>query len=160
VDAPVRLSVENAGQAGREVRLVNRQTGNTHDLQAASSVEVNPREAESRWALLAGSASFVEKEQSRLAPESVTLWPNYPNPFRQRTTIEYTLPESGSVQIEVYDLLGRRVQVLADGRRGPGLHQVQWNGRNRGGGAAASGVYIVRLRAEGTTRSRKMTLVR
>jgi len=159
-DVPVQLSVENAEQAGSEVRLVNRQTGETHDLQTTSTVDVRPRSDATQWALLNGSRTFVEKEQSRLAPESVTLWPNYPNPFRQRTTIEYTLPESGSVQIEVYDLLGRRVQVLADGRREAGLHQVQWGGRNRGGGAAASGVYIVRLRTDGTTRSRKVTLVR
>jgi hypothetical protein len=159
-DAPVRLSVENAGQAGSEVRLVNRQTGETHDLRTTSTVDVRPRSDATQWALLTGSRTFVEKEQSRLAPESVTLWPNYPNPFRQRTTIEYTLPESGSVQIEVYDLLGRRVRVLADGRKEAGLHQVKWGGRNRGGGAAASGVYIVRLRADGTTRSRKVTLVR
>lgn len=158
-NGPIRLTAENAGQAGSEVRLVNQQTGKSHDLQGTAPVEVSPREEESQWALLVGSASFVEKEQSRLTPESVKLWPNYPNPFRRQTTIEYTLPESGSVQVEVYDLLGRRVQVLVDGRREAGLHQVQWDGRNRGG-AAASGMYIVRLQAEGTTRSRKVTLVR
>jgi len=82
VDAPVQLSTENAGQAAGEVRLVNRQTGDTHDLQATSTVEVRPRDGATQWALLTGSQAFVEEEQSRLAPDSVTLWPNYPNPFR------------------------------------------------------------------------------
>lgn len=157
---PVRLSVENVREAGAAVRLINRQTGATHDLRTASSVDLSPPEEETRWALLVGSESFVEKEQSELQPESLTLWPTYPNPFREQTTIEYTLPEAGDVRLEVYDLLGRRVQVLSDGRHEEGLHRVVWNGRDGGGAPAASGLYIVLLQANGTTRSRKMTLVR
>jgi len=159
-DAPVRLSVENAQAAGTAVRLVNRQTGASHDLRTTSSLELTPTETETEWTLLTGSESFVEREASQLHPESVTLWPNYPNPFREQTTIEYTLPEAGDVRLEVYDLLGRRVQVLVDGRHQEGLHRVSWNGRNGSGATAASGIYIVRLQANGTTRSRKMTLVR
>ncbi len=159
-DAPVRVSVENLPAAGTTVRLVNRQTGASHDLRSGTSVELSPTEEQTRWALLTGSKSFVEKEQSQLQPESLTLWSNYPNPFRERTTIEYTLPDASDVRLEVYDLLGRRVQVLVDGRKEAGLHRVTWNGRNGGGTAAASGLYIVRLQANGATRSQKMTLVR
>ena len=160
-DGPIRLSVENvAGNVGPEVRLANRQTGATHDLRGGRSVTVRPSDETTQWALLAGSQTFVEKEQSRLLPESLTLWPTYPNPFRQQTTIEYTLPKAGAVTVEVYDLLGRRVRVLMDGRQTAGLHRVRWNGRGGGGAPAASGLYIVRVKAAGTTRSRKMTLVR
>jgi flagellar hook assembly protein FlgD len=123
-------------------------------------VTVNPSADVSEWALLVGSQTFVEKEQSQLLPESLTLWPTYPNPFRRQTTIEYTLPKAGPVTVEVYDLLGRRVRVLVDGRQKAGLHRTRWNGRSGGGSPAASGLYIVRVKAAGTTRSRKMTLVR
>ena len=161
LEGPVRLSVEEgAAGLGTEVRLVNQQTGATHDLRGAGSVTVTPSSNASNWTLLTGTQTFVEKEKSRLLPESLTLWPNYPNPFRQQTTVEYTLPTAGNVTVEVYDLLGRRVRVLTDGRREAGLHRVRWNGRSGGGSPAASGVYIVRVEAAGATRSRKMTLVR
>lgn len=157
----IRLSVENvAGSVGPEVRLVNRQTGARHDLRGSASVTVTPTEDASRWALLTGTQTFVEKEQSRLLPESLTLWPTYPNPFRQQTTVEYTLPKAGPVTVEVYDLLGRRVRVLVDERQKAGLHQVRWNGRGGSGSPAASGVYLLRVKAAGTARSRKVTLVR
>jgi glycosidase len=160
-EEPVELSVENVGAVpGPEVRLVNRQTGATHDLRRTSSITVTPTTDVSQWALLAGTQTFVEKEQSRLLPESLTLWPNYPNPFRQQTTVEYTLPEAGTVTIEVYDLLGRQVRVLVDERQEAGLHRVRWNGRGGGGSPAASGIYIVRVKAAGATQSQKITLVR
>ncbi|MEF8866087.1 MAG: T9SS type A sorting domain-containing protein, partial [Salinibacter sp.] len=159
-DTPVQLSVENMQAAGEAVRLVNRQTGASHNLRRTTSVELSPSEGERKWALLSGSEAFVEAEQSEIQPESLVLRPNYPNPFREQTTIEYTLPEADDVRIEVYDLLGRRVQTLVDGRRESGLHRATWNGRNSGGTTAASGLYIVRLQAGGTTRSQKATLVR
>jgi len=158
-DGPVRLSVAGDGR-GEEVRLVNRESGETYDLRGESSVTVTPGSGTTRWALLTGTQTFVQKQESELLPESLTLWPNYPNPFRQRTTIEYTLPKAGDVTVEVFDLLGRRVRMLVNGRREAGLHRVRWGGRDGSGTSAASGVYIVRVKAAGTTRSRKMTLVR
>jgi len=157
---PVKLLVESVAGVGPEVRLVNPKTGASHDLRRTSTVTVTPTKDASEWTLLTGSKTFVEKQQSRLLPEELTLWSPYPNPFRQQTTIEYTLPEGGPVRVEVYDLLGRRVRVLADGRREAGLHRARWNGRGGGGSPAASGVYIVRVKAGGTTQSQKMTLVR
>jgi hypothetical protein len=158
---PVRLSVETgATDLGPELRLVNRETGASHDLTRSSSITVPPSADGTTWTLLAGTSTFVEKEASRLRPESLKLWPTYPNPFRQKTTVEYTLPEAETVTVTVYDLLGRRVRVLVDGRQEAGLHRVQWSGRGGSGSAAASGVYIVRVKAAGATRSRKMTLVR
>jgi hypothetical protein len=157
---PVKLLVESVAGVGPEVRLVDPKTGASHDLRRTSTVTVTPTKDASEWTLLMGSKTFVEKQQSRLLPEELTLWSPYPNPFRQQTTIEYTLPEGGPVRVEVYDLLGRRVRVLADGRREAGLHRARWNGRGGGGSPAASGVYIVRVKAGGTTQSQKMTLVR
>ncbi|MFB6231415.1 MAG: FlgD immunoglobulin-like domain containing protein, partial [Salinibacter sp.] len=148
LEGPIRLSVENvAGSMGPEVRLVNQQTGATHDLGGPSSVTVNPDKNASRWTLLTGSQTFVEEKGAHLRPESLKLWPTYPNPFRQQAMVEYALPEAGPVTVTVYDLLGRRVRVLVDGRQEAGLHRVRWNGRGGSGSAAASGVYIVRVKA-------------
>jgi hypothetical protein len=159
--APVRIALSGERAAsGSALRLVNRQTGARYDLSAQQLVEVTPKTGTERLALITGSEAFVRKEQSRLAPKSLTLWSNYPNPFRRETTIEYTLPEAGHVRVEVYDLLGRRVSVLADEHQDAGLHRARWGGRNGNGAPAASGLYLVRITQGGTSRSQRMTLVR
>jgi hypothetical protein len=65
---------------------------------------------------------------------------NYPNPFNPSTRITYSLPESATVDLKVFDVLGREVAVLATGLREPGFHSVDWNA-----GSHASGVYLARL---------------
>lgn len=157
---PVELALENtSGVAAEAVRLVNRSTGTTHDLRG-SAVTITPEREATELAVLAGSEAFVKQEQDRLVPETVTLQPAYPNPFREQTTIAYGLPEASNVTLEVYDILGRRVRVLVDERRPAGTHQIRWDGRNSAGQLVASGLYIGRLTVEGTSRTQKMTLVR
>ena len=157
----IRLTVDGAQSvATDEVRLVNRATGTTHDLRGESSIELTPESDVTPLTVLAGSEAFVESEQSKLVPDRLMLQPNYPNPFRQQTTLEYTLPEAGEVTLEVYDILGRRVRVLVSERQQPGVHRVQWDGRNSAGQPVASGLYIGRLAVDGQSKTRKMTLVR
>jgi len=102
----------------------------------------------------------VDREDVAEAPSEYQLEANYPNPFRQHSTIEYSLPEPGHVTLEVYDLLGRRVRTLASGeRREAGTHTLRWNGEGGGGAPLASGVYFVRLTAGDVTRSEKVVRV-
>ena len=79
----------------------------------------------------------------------------FPNPFAREASIRFTTPSAGPVRLAVYDLLGRRVAVLADGVLPAGTHPVAW--RTDG---LASGVYVLRLEAEGGVRTRRVTLVR
>ena len=72
---------------------------------------------------------------------AVEVVAGYPNPFSERLTVEYRLAGPSAVVVEVFDALGRRVAVLADGPEGPGLHRAVW------AGGAASGTYVVRLTA-------------
>jgi C1A family cysteine protease len=83
-----------------------------------------------------------------------------PNPFNPRTRIDYTLAQAGHVRLAVYDLRGRRLAVLVDGARPAGRHEVSWDARTGGGQPLASGVYLARLEAAGTTSTRKLMLVR
>ena len=89
------------------------------------------------------------------APVAFALTGNYPNPFADRTTIGYELPENARVTLEVYDLLGQRVGVLVDETRPAGRHEVQFHAPPD----VASGVYVYRLQAGAHTSHRKMTLV-
>ena len=88
-------------------------------------------------------------------PAAYVLSQNYPNPFNPQTRIIYTLPHAGNVLIDVYDLLGRRVQVLVDGVQSAGQHTVLFDGTRQ-----ASGVYFYRMRTDVSTQVRKMILLR
>lgn len=80
---------------------------------------------------------------------------NYPEPFNPVTTIRYTLPEAGPVRLEVFDLTGRRVALLADGYRPAGAHATRFDATG-----LASGVYLYRLRAGGHLVSHTMLLMK
>jgi hypothetical protein len=70
------------------------------------------------------------------------------------------LPEDDHVRLEVFDVLGRSVTILVDGIREAGDRSVLWNGRDRDGREAASGIYFYRFRAGEFTETRKMILLR
>jgi len=95
-----------------------------------------------------------------LAVGPFRLEPNLPNPFASATSIRFRLAESRSVRVDVCDAAGRRVARLADGVRGPGLHEVAWNGTHDRGRPLPSGVYFARLDAGPVSGSRKLILLR
>jgi hypothetical protein len=97
-------------------------------------------------------------------PRSLSLHQNHPNPFNPMTAIDYELPESipvdGEVELRVFDVRGRRVRDLVCSSQGPGRYRVIWDGRDSGGAAMPSGIYLYTLRAGGMSLTRKMTLAR
>ena len=72
-----------------------------------------------------------------------------PNPFGSRTTIAFRIEEAADVRIDLWDLNGRRVRSLVDGRMGAGQHQVHWDGRGHGGDALPAGAYFYRMSVGG-----------
>lgn len=97
----------------------------------------------------------IREESTDEIPAMVQLEQNYPNPFNPETRISFGLPEAGPVRLEVFDLTGRRVAVLADAEMPAGMHTLRFNAAG-----LASGFYIARLTAGGTVQHRKMLLVR
>lgn len=98
----------------------------------------------------------VSVEDEAAAVEAVALDAVYPNPFSGETTIRFTLPETGAATLSVFDVLGRRVRVLAEGALDAGRHEAVWDGRSDGGGRVASGVYVLELRAGEAISTRKL----
>ncbi len=83
-----------------------------------------------------------------------------PNPSAGATAFALELPAAAEVQVEVFDLSGRRVTEL---RRGPlpaGRHALAWNGRAEGGGVLAPGVYLARVHAGDATATTRIVRVR
>ncbi|MBL7033834.1 MAG: right-handed parallel beta-helix repeat-containing protein [Candidatus Delongbacteria bacterium] len=93
--------------------------------------------------------------QSTSQPAVTELRPNYPNPFNPVTTLEFHLPAPQSVRLEVWDLRGRLVALLAEGPYSSGLHRVRFEAHH-----LASGIYLYRLQCAGTTIERRMLLIK
>jgi sugar lactone lactonase YvrE len=81
----------------------------------------------------------------------------WPSPARGPVRVLFSLPREARARLTVIDLQGREVAVLADGVLPAGRHEQLWNGRS-GGGAAAAGVYFVRLAAERRTWVRRVVI--
>ena len=108
--------------------------------------------------LIVGFAAGIEDDG--LLPNSFELAQNFPNPFNPTTTIEFSLPTSSNVKLEIFNLNGELTAILADGRFSPGSHSVSWDGDNLTGDEVASGIYFYRLLTDDNNVSKKMVLVR
>ncbi len=93
-------------------------------------------------------------------PMATLLLPNRPNPFNPTTVIPFHLPHAGRVELGIYDLAGRLVRILQDGRADAGPHEMIWDGKDHRDRPVASGVYFYRLDGEGATEVRRMMLIR
>ncbi|MGM0506445.1 MAG: S8 family serine peptidase [Bacteroidota bacterium] len=100
-------------------------------------------------------AAVVPSGEVRHRSEQLVLENNFPNPFRSQTMIQFSLPETGPVRVEVVDLLGRRVRVLVDGDLEQGIHRIPFRADE-----LASGVYLVRVSTGEEAETGKMMLVR
>ncbi len=106
--------------------------------------------------LALGRAQGVGEEGGGDVPAfAFTFESNYPNPFTTRTTFRYAIPEPARVRLEIYDLRGRRVAVLADEHLGAGWHETSF-----GASGLANGPYIARLTAGTHAETQRITLVR
>lgn len=89
------------------------------------------------------------------APVSYELHQNYPNPFNPETKISFQIPQSGHVRMDLLNVLGQRVQTVADGYYDAGHHILTIDGKN-----LQTGMYIYRLRSGRFTSMKKMALLR
>jgi len=95
------------------------------------------------------------------APEirEVALSAGSPNPFVRALSADFALPHACQALVEVMDIQGRRVRILQDAWTEAGRHRVVWDGRDSYGRDVADGVYFVRLRALGSTITKKAVKV-
>ena len=103
---------------------------------------------------------IVDDDKEALAAVPSAPLISYPNPFNPSTTVNYSISQSGAIELDIYDILGRHVTRLAEGQRDAGAHVVTWNGTDDNGAPVASGVYFARLNSETQSTVHKMVLVR
>jgi glycosidase len=98
----------------------------------------------------------VEKPADNLPTDSeFRLDQNYPNPFNPLTNFEFRITNFEFVSLEIFDVLGRKVAVLANERKSPGIHRVTWDASG-----LPSGVYLCRIQAGAFSDVKKLVLVR
>ena len=91
------------------------------------------------------------------APAGLDLANPAPNPFNPSTKLNFRLPESGRVNLVVYDARGHRIRTLVDGQRAGGDFSASWNGRDDRGRAQSGGVYIFVLDFQGFSQSGRIS---
>jgi hypothetical protein len=95
----------------------------------------------------------------RPSPAVLTLVPGR-NPFRDRTTLAYSLPAPGRVALNVFDVNGRLVRQLVDQDQPAGQYEVTWDGLAADGSRAANGMYFVHLAGAEQVVKKKLTLLK
>ena len=99
---------------------------------------------------------FTSIEENQPAtPTMIALHRNYPNPFNSTTTIEYNLMGVSDVRIDIYNLMGQRLETLIDSEQSAGKHSITWNASGM-----ASGIYFYKLIAGDKVFTKRMTLLK
>ncbi|UCE66250.1 MAG: T9SS type A sorting domain-containing protein [Candidatus Zixiibacteriota bacterium] len=93
--------------------------------------------------------------ENKNPPQDFFIEQNYPNPFNASTTIRFFLIKSANVNLAVYDLLGRKIRTLLDGRLQAGLYSLIWDAENY-----SSGTYFYTIRSASSFETKKMILIK
>jgi len=102
-----------------------------------------------------GDNPLSVQENKRITPTEFTLFQNYPNPFNPVTTIKYALTQTSFVSLKVYNVFGKEVATLVQGKRNAGEHSVQFDGP-----LLASGVYFYQIRVDNNSITKKALLLK
>jgi len=162
----INLSFENIENlpTNYEIKLIDEKFQMVKDLISSSkfSLTSSNNEAPRKLKLIIGNKEFVNKkiEQIIIAPTTFELSQNYPNPFNPTTAIRYTISNADaihdlSVQLKIYDLLGKLVATLVDKQQSPGNYEVEFNGNN-----ISSGIYYYQIKIGKFVETRKMILLK
>jgi M6 family metalloprotease-like protein len=109
------------------------------------------------WTIRTGTATGVVADVGAQGRPILTA---SPTPFDRSVTVEWALARGGDARVSVHDLSGRQVAVLFAGRQNGAAMSRVWSGRDELGRDLASGVYFVRLVAEGVVETRKVVKLR
>ena len=140
---PIEPTFHDNDGSGWEGNLVGSPTNNDNAWQP-------PTVWSSTW--IGGSSVGVDDE---ILPLTYALHPNYPNPFNPATHIQFTIPEQTDVKLQIFDVLGRQVDVLVNKTLPIGHHEILWSPNN-----LSSGFYFYKLEAGSFMQTRKMVLLK
>ncbi|MCP4710931.1 MAG: T9SS type A sorting domain-containing protein, partial [Planctomycetes bacterium] len=88
------------------------------------------------------------------------LYQNYPNPFRNLTTISFSIKSDGPVSLSIYNMAGQKIKILIAAEMPRGIHTADWNGLDENQRTVNNGVYFYRLKTNNFSGTKRMLLVR
>jgi len=100
----------------------------------------------------------LNNENEPQIPSKFNMSQNYPNPFNPSTQFSYTLPESGNIELAIFDITGKMVYKFHDGFQRAGNHNILWTGVNQNQKTVPSGVYLCQLKMESNMITKKMVV--
>jgi len=100
----------------------------------------------------------IDHNDSDIIPNKISLDQNFPNPFNPATAFHYTLAESGTIELTITDIIGRKVTTLISGYQRSGNHNLLWTGKDSKGNQVPSGIYFYNLKIGSNIITKKMTL--
>ena len=100
------------------------------------------------------------RETNYNTPESFQLTNTFPNPFRENTTISFSLSKPDFINLSIFDVTGREVKNMITGNVNAGEHKISWDGLNSYGSKLPSGIYYYRISTSGFTKTKKMILLK
>ena len=103
---------------------------------------------------------LTNDDEDFMQPTEFIVHNNFPNPFNPKTTISYELPEGSLVNIIIYDVLGREVKKLVNGKWESGYQKVIWDATNEYGRPVGAGVYFYLIQAGEFRKTKKMVLLK
>ena len=102
----------------------------------------------------------VNSSDIKVVPNKYALQQNYPNPFNPTTEIRFDIPETGLVNLSVYNMLGQRVKTLKSGIVEAGYYSIIWDGTNDVGSQLASGMYFYSIQLANFQSTKKMLFLK
>ncbi|CAN5460066.1 hypothetical protein BH10BAC3_BH10BAC3_17480 [soil metagenome] len=82
-----------------------------------------------------------------------------PNPFSNSTIISFSLAQSQKVSVQIFDLAGRLIKILANKKMQAGTHQLTWNARDEKGNAVSAGMYLLQVEADNKSEIKKLSVI-
>ncbi|MCA9732584.1 lamin tail domain-containing protein [candidate division KSB1 bacterium] len=115
------------------------------DRHALAKTSSSPEQG--RWEKIGEQEIMFEPESDTFSltaqPEDFTLSANYPNPFSTMTTLLFALPDASQTEVDIFDILGRKVRQLSHEYMHAGVHEIKWNGIDQAGKKVPAGVYFM-----------------
>lgn len=127
---------ESANGEGYSLELRNPKLDNSQPQSWAASTRIGGTPG------TANSTLTLVPQPDFAAPLSIELFQNYPNPFNQQTTIQFNVAREELVKIIIYNLRGEEVKTLINNKYHPGVHHTIWDGTDKIGNRASSGLYF------------------
>lgn len=102
-----------------------------------------------------GGSLLVSVNENLNIPNSFYVYQNYPNPFNPVTRIKFQLPNESYVSVKIFDLLGKEISTLFEGKRPAGFHEISFDGSN-----LSSGIYSYKIQTEKNIAVKQMILLK